>query len=754
MLRCAGYFEHRIDLIGDSKVNHRLCGIYILLALVLVPALAEAQPQPAIRGTITSNGSPLPGAYVTIQGTVIRVESDVSGMYELPPLQPGTYILEARAIGFSMALDTIEVRRTGSFDLDFDLERVVVHMDAITITGTMKEAFVSESPVTVKVVPIERIQRVTAQNLVESLEHVNGLYQQVDCAVCGTENVRINGLEGVHTAFLIDGMPIMGALASVYGLTGLHPAMIEQVEVVKGPSSTLYGSEALAGVINVITKDPRFAPRFSINSYATSHREMNANVAIASGTDRTHGLLSGSLSYSNHFVDNIRDGYADVPIGTRAYFFGKLDRYGSSKKRFSLATRYYYEDRVSGQQGFSSGIRGSSDIYGESIYTNRVEVIGSYRPPVLDDNLNAQFSYAYHDQNAFYGDAPYGAKQHVGYLNLLWDHPLGLRNDFLLGGTLRFDGYDDNTPATTEGDYRFTPGIFAQNEYHASDDLSLLGGLRVDHHQEHGAILSPRLAVKWEVVPNTTLRLNGGTGFRVIHLFTEDYSAISRKRDLIIDEELQPERTRNATFNLNQVLNLGHSAMMIDIDAFYTYFSNRIVHDFDVDPDEIHYYNVDGHSISRGFGIALNHVFEENPFTYSLGFTIQDVYNLNSGVKEDEYFSADWMAVWSLSYTFAEKLAVDYSGKGVGPMRMPEYPAPFERPLRSPAHTVHDIQARMTVRTGLDVYLGVKNLFNYTQVSPMTDPTNPFGDSFDTAYVYGPMLTRQLIFGMQLTQGR
>ena len=735
-------------------MKHRLLSLYVALTASMVPVLAFGQPQPTVRGLVTGEGAPMSGAHVIVQGTVVRTETDANGQYELPPLAPGRYVIEARAVGFSMTLDTIDVIRNRPSEINFDLERVVVQLDAITVTGTLKEAFVSESPVTVKVVPIERIQRVTAQNLVESLEQVNGLYQQVDCAVCGTANVRINGLEGIHTAFLIDGMPILGALASVYGLTGLHPAMVEQVEVVKGPSSTLYGSEALAGVINVITKDPRFAPRFSINSYGTSHREVNADVAVAGGTDRTYGLLSGSLSHSNHFIDNIRDGYTDVPIGTRAYFFGKVDRYGSSKKRFSLATRYYYEDRISGQEGFSSGIRGSSEIYGESIYTNRVEVLGSYRPPVLGDNLNTQFSYAYHDQNAFYGDAAYGAQQHVGYLNVLWDHPLGMRNDFLLGSTLRFDGYDDNTPATVEGDYRMTPGIFAQNEYHASDRLSLLGGLRVDHHQEHGAIFSPRLAVKWEVAPNTTLRLNGGTGFRVIHLFTEDYSAISRKRELIIDEELQPERTRNATLNLNQVLNLGHGAMMVDFDAFYTYFSNRIVHDFDVDPDEIHYYNVVGHSVSRGLGIAVNHVFEHNPFTYSLGLTLQDVYNFNAGLREDEYFSASWMAVWSLSYTFADRIDVDYSGKGVGSMRMPEYPAPFERPLRSPAHTVHDIQARTSLRTGLDIYLGVKNLFNYTQVSPMTDPLNPFGDSFDTAYVYGPMQTRRLIFGMQFTKGR
>ena len=737
-------------------MNH-LCNRYIfaLFALLLLPGRLHAEDPPSVSGTVRGDSGPLVGAHVIVQGTVVRAIVDQNGDFRLPTLEPGEYVLQVRAVGFTMQEANVTVAGDRTAHLDFELEPMLVRLDAVTITGTMKEAFVSESPVTVKVVPIERIERIGTSNLVESLEHVNGLYEQVDCAVCGTNNIRVNGLEGIHTAFLIDGMPIMGALASVYGLNGMHPGMVEQVEVVKGPSSTLYGSEALAGVINVITKDPRFAPRFSFNSYATSHQEFNGDVAVAGGNDRTFALGSASVNYSDHFVDNIRDGYADIPTGTRAYFFGKLDHYGTNKKRFSLASRYYYEDRASGVEAFSPSIRGSDEIYGESIYTHRAEVLGSFRPPLPEENLEFQFSYAYHDQDAWYGDARYAAKQHVGYLNTVWDRSIGLQNDFLLGATLRFDGYDDSTPATEDGgDYRWTPGVFAQNEYHATDELSLLGGLRVDHHQEHGAIFSPRLAIKWEAFPQTTFRLNGGTGFRVIHLFTEDYSAISRKRDLIIDEELRPERTRNATFNVNQVLEIGHSSMMIDFDAFYTYFNNRIVHDFDINPDEIHYYNVVGHSISRGVGVALNHVFEHSPLSYSLGFTLQDVYNMNAGVKEEDYFSADWMALWSLSYTIADMLDLDYSGKGVGPMRMSEYPAPFERPLRSPVHTVHNIQANFAISPGVDLYAGVMNMFNYTQPSPLTDPANPFGDDFDTAYVYGPMQTRRIIFGMRYAQGR
>ena len=689
-----------------------------------------------------------------VHGTVLRTVTDADGNYQLPPLAPGRYAVVARAVGYSTAVDTVYVTAGRSRQLDIQLDPIFVELDAITVTGTMKEVFVSESPVTVKVIPIERLQRVASANLTESLTQVNGLYRQIDCAVCGTTNMRINGLSGMNTAFLIDGMPIMGSLASVYGLNGINPAIVERVEVLKGPSSTLYGSEALAGVINVITKDPRFAPRFAFNAFGTSDEEVNADFAAATGTDRTHVLLSGSMSYMNHFMDKIADGFGDIPIGGRASVFGKIDHYGGAQKRFGLAAKYYYEDRVGGSEAFEKSTRGNPDIYGESIYTNRFEMTGMYRLPTAAENLQAQFSYAYHDQDSYYGDTRYDALQHIGYVNLLWNTQLGMRNDLMIGGTLRYDSYDDNTPATAAADNRLTPGVWAQNEFRVTPDLDLLGGVRLDRHGDHGLIFSPRAAVKWAASHNTTFRLNAGTGFRVIHLFTEDHAAYHGHRDLIIEEELEPERTKNITFNLNQALRIGHNPMQVDLDIFYTHFGNRIVHDYDQDPTEIHYYNVNGHSTSRGVGLALNQVFEHFPLTYAVGFTYQDVYHVDTGVRDNEFYSANWQGTWSAEYVVGGKISLDYVGSFTGPMRLPEYDPPFDRPTRSPSYTVHNLQATVSVKPGVDVYGGVKNMFNYTQISPLINPTDPFGDNFDTAYVYGPLQGRRFLVGFRMARGR
>ena len=735
-----------------------LCNTYTYMTLVVVllvtPALALAEDPPSVAGSVAGDRGPLAGAHVIVQGTVMRAIADEEGNFRLPTLEPGEYIVQARAVGYSMAEATVTVFRNRTTQLNFELTPMIVELDAITITGTMKEAFVSESPVTVKVVPIERLQRVITSNLMESLEQVTGLYQQVDCAVCGTNNIRVNGLEGVNTAFLIDGMPLMGSLASVYGLNGINPAIVEQVEVIKGPSSTLYGSEALAGVVNVITKDPRFAPSFAFNAYGTTNEEINADLALATGTANTHAMLSGSVTYMNHFVDNVADGFADIPLGGRGIVFGKIDHYGRTRKSFGLAAKYYYEDRMGGTEPFDRSMRGSAEVYGESIYTNRFEVTGMYRPRTAEENLQLQYSYAYHNQDSYYGDTQYDALQHIGYVNLLWDTRLGTKHDLLIGGTLRYDSYDDNTPATAEADNRFTPGIFVQNEFRVTPDLDLLGGVRFDHHSDHGVIFSPRAAIKWSATNNITFRLNAGTGFRVIHLFTEDHAAFHGHRELIIDEELRPERTKNVTLNVNHALRIAHNPMVVDLDVFYTHFNNQIVHDYDRSPAELHYYNVDGYSISRGFAVTLNQAFERLPLTYAVGFTYQDVFHMDAGVKESEFFSADWMGNWNVSYEVGNAAQVDYTGSLTGPMRMPEYDAPFQRNTESPTYTVHNLQATFEVRPGVELYGGVKNIFDYTQVSPLIDPTDPFGDNFDTAYVYGPLQGRRFLLGMRFTRGR
>ena len=147
------------------------------------------------------------------------------------------------------------------------------------ITGTMREVSRPESPVPIEVYSHKFFRSNPAPNLFESLQYMNGIRPQLNCNVCNTGDIQINGMQGPYTMVLIDGMPIVSGLATVYGLSGIPQSLIERVEVVKGPASTLYGSEAVGGLINIITKKPTAAPVFSADIFSTSWAEINTDIA-------------------------------------------------------------------------------------------------------------------------------------------------------------------------------------------------------------------------------------------------------------------------------------------------------------------------------------------------------------------------------------------------------------------------------------------------------------------------------------------
>ncbi len=714
--------------------------------LVLVPYPLASQTGPTGR-VLTQDGAPVAFANVAVSGSHATVLARTDGRFVLPALPPGRHRLVVSAVGYG----TIEVELDLPGDgrpLEFVLSPDPVGLDALTVTGTMKRSRVSDSPVKVEVVPAVVLQRAATNNLTEAIQYLNGLNAQIDCGVCYTNSIRINGMEGPYTAILIDGMPLMSSLASVYGLNGINPALIEQVEIIKGPASTLYGSEAMAGVVNVITKDPRFAPRLAVDIHGSSEGERNVDFALARSRGDVSGFLSGNIAYNQRFVDGNADGFSDFPLVRRGVLFGKLDVAPDGIRRAGLSLKYLGEDRFGGVEAWTPADRGSDRVYGESIYTHRFEAIGFWTPG-FSDRVRIESSYTYHNQDSYYGDVRYDARQQIAVGNLIWSAGGG-GHDLLGGVSLRFQTYDDNTPATVERDERFTPGLFLQDEVEWTSRLTTLGGIRVDHHDDHGVILSPRLAVKWEPFGHTTVRLNAGTGFRVVNLFTEDHAALTGAREVVIESDLQPERSRSVTVNLNQVVEFGPNPMMIDLDLFHTHFHNRITPDYDVDPNQIVYANLRGSAVSRGVSLSFNQNVDFDRILYSVGVTLQEVYLRDEGIREDQFHAPSVRGTFSATYNFERwPVTVDYTGTVTGPMRLPSYDEPFARPDRSPTFSLHNLRAAWRGGTGLELYAAVNNVFDHVQPSALIDPANPFGDAFDTAYVYGPLRGRSLIFGIR-----
>ena len=345
------------------------------------------------------------------------------------------------------------------------------------------------------------------------------------------------------------------------------------------------------------------------------------------------------------------------------------------------------------------------------------------------------------------------------YGQATWDQAITGNINILAGTTLRFETYNDNTPATSDGaNKRFIPGIFTQAEY-SSGNTTLLGGIRFDHQSEHGLVTAPRFSAKYSASDYTTLRINGGTGFRVVNVFTEDHAALTGSRQVVFQENLEPEQSRSITASVEHIIPFGVNPLTIGLDGFYTYFSNKIIPDYDQDPDLIIYENLDGFSLTRGFSIALDQNFTSLPVSYNVSFTLMDVFTDENGTRRALTYAPGYTGSFGATYQLRSlDLTIGYSGNLVGPKRMPDnYVEEFGRDRWSPTYTTHDLKITKEFTNvnsangvGLEAYISAENLFDYTQGSPLVDASNPFGPNFDTIYTWGPIIGRTFTVGARL----
>ncbi len=719
----------------------------------------------SIAGRLMHQNSPIEFAHIILLHTTFVTISDETGDYTIGDIPPGQYKLQASSIGYQTRTLLVNIKAGEKKVVDIGLQEDASQLQEVVITGTMKEVSKMNSPIPVEVYAPSLFLKNPTPNIFEALSMVNGVQPQINCNVCNTGDIHINGLEGPYTMILIDGMPIVSSLATVYGLAGIPNSLVKRIEVVKGPASTLYGSEAVGGVINIITNEPQSSPKLKMDVYGTTLAEYNADIASAFKVKKSSALVG--VNYFNFWKkwDINNDNFTDATLQQRASVFNKWSIYRHSGKNFSLAARYVYENRWGGELQWTPAYRGSDVIYGESIYTNRAELIGNYQLNGRQD-LNVDFSYNYHLQDSYYGTTSYLANQHTGFLQLRWNKKIG-RHDWLAGLPLRYTYYDDNTTGTLSIDGKnkpgitFLPGLFIQDEMKFTEKFSILAGARYDHHNVHGNIFTPRISFKLSPNLNNTIRLTGGSGYRVVNLFTEEHAALTGSRQVIIKNNLDPERSWNVNFNYAKNILLKSGYLNLDGSVFYTYFTNKIIGDFISDPEKIIYDNLSGHAVSRGLTLNADMSLSTS-LKILTGVTLMQVFQIDSeGRNLPQLHAPGFSGNFTASYTMpVSRLSFDLTGRVTGPMHLPVVPNDF-RPSLSPWFSIVNIQVTKPIHQDLEIYVGVKNLFNFLPEDPLLRPFDPFdknvstnnpnGYTFDTSYNYAPLQGIRALLGVRWT---
>ena len=752
-----------LDIFFLVKSKIVLRGLFLLL--VTCTSLSLAAQEFTINGSVrTSKGEALEFATVLVKGLGQGTQSDSLGQFMLRIPDTSRAQLTVSLLGYTSAQKWVDSTQT---IVNFVLELMETGLDEVVITGTMQEVTRSNSPVPVEVYRSSFFKSNPAPSLFESFQQINGVRPQINCSICNTGDIQINGLPGPYTMVLIDGMPLVSGLGTVYGLSGIPQALIDRIEVVKGPASTLYGSEAVAGLINIITKRPEAVPLVSLDVFRSSWAETSVDLALKSSFGKPVQSLTGiNAFFYDRPIDNNGDGMTDLTLQKRISLFQKIDIQQKESKYLSLAGRFVAEDRWGGQMNWITKDRGGDQVYGESIQTKRWEFFGSYALPVKED-LKLHVSANGHRQDSYYGTTFYGADQKIGFAQLTWKKTLGI-NQLLAGAAYRMTRYDDSTPATAQGESGATapaltqlPGLFMQNELQLTARQRILLGLRFDHSNQHGAIWSPRINYLLSNEDKSLIwRTSLGNGFRVANVFTEDHAALTGAREVVFTEELRPEQSWNMNSNLTKkIFTSKGNYFGLEGSLFYTHFSNQILPDYESNPNQIRYANLNGSSISKGLSVNVDGLWA-NGFKALLGFTLMDVSFEEAGVWERQLFTERFSGVWTVGYHLhALELTLDYTGNVYSPMRLPLLGPLDDRPEFSPWWSVQNIQITKKLGTSWELYGGVKNLLNYTppsnSIARAFDPfdrgvvfdavgsvipteTNPNALSFDPTYLFAP----------------
>lgn len=752
--------------------------IHLKITVLLVICCSIATAQHTLHGKINFKSDAKVACVVGIRGTSHILQSDSLGTFRWTNFPASPAVLTCSCPSYQSV--AIPLHLTADTTLTFELLPLSEILDEISVIGQQKTVTRSESPIVTDVFDKKHFEKNTASSFFDVMDRVNGVRAQVNCNVCGTGDIHINGLEGAYTLIVVDGIPIVGGLSSVYGLSGIPAFLIDRIEISKGPASSIYGSESVAGIIHVYTKKATKQPAINLQHFLTSHGETTTDLGISMQIGkRTSVLTAGNYTYNALKIDHNADNFTDIPLQNRFSIFQKWQIARKENRIFSVSGRMLREQRWGGELNWNPNLIGSDSVYAESIKTERDELNVVYQLPTKE-KLLLTTHFNRHFQNSFYGEMPFKATQNLIFGQLTWEKTVH-KNHFLTGITARQTFYNDNSVITADTAgidqpiHTFLPGLFVQHTATSHPKHQLTSSVRLDYHPVHAFIFTPRVAYRYVLNKHQSLRINAGKGFRVVNLFSEDHASLSGARQIEILESLKPEKSASVLI-AHSLQKSWKNALFMELNTslFYTHFNNRIVADYDTDPTKISYKNLDGYAVSRGISVELK-VQLNRQLNVDLGTTLMEVNLIEQNQKAQQILTEKFSGNWTVSYSFLRiPLTIDYTGNLIGPMRLPLAGSLDPRPANSATYSIQNVQVTYTISKHIAVFGGVKNLLNWTPakgipflIAQANDPfgkeivlnpngqvqptvSNPFGLQFDPSYVYAANQGIRFFFGFRV----
>ncbi len=779
----------------------------ILLFSVLIfsfHAFSLDKKDVSVRGEIKNKatGERLPYANVFLKNTTIGGTSDASGNYILTNLPEGKFIVVASILGFKPVEKEVVLSDKNPAVVDFEIEEDILNLEEIVVTAGRRSQKRTETPVIVNTITPKLLDVTQSAVLGEGLNFCTGLRYENDCQNCGFSQIRMNGMEGPYSQILINSRPIFSGLAGVYGLELIPANMLEKIEVVRGGGSVLYGSNAIAGTINLILKDPKtnsFEGGIDMNLIGTGVNGSNGPVpdyvATFNGSLVTEDYKTGMAIYGNVRDRSLFDANGDefseiaplqnVVVGTRLF-----QRIGYRGK-LSLDYFHISEKRDGGnKQDYPLHERDVAEAVRHNMNTGAL----TYEQYLRENDLLSVFA----SGNILNRDSYYGANYSLSdygntvekTYNVGAQYKADFGNSSLIGGLestksslidkkLGYPDYDKATivdgkitavphvPNTLVSDQSLTTnGVFAQYEIKAGK-FRFLAGARVDHYavddkvndsDKSGTVFVPRASIMYDINSFLQARLSYSTGYRAPQIFDEDLHIETSGARQVINKnapELKQENSSSYMLSFDFNKKIGPVNTNLLIEGFYTRLHNPFRNQIGK-PDEngtVIYTRVNANAATvSGVNLELKLTPSED-LSFNSGFTVQSsrYKDPDGNFNEKKFFrTPDNYGFFALDWKFIKHFGAALSGNYTGPMLVPYFgtqnPDGELRKSQSFFDTGIKLYYDMPVseHVNLQWFAGVKNIFNSYQ----SDFDR--GIDRDPSYIYGPALPRTVFIGFKI----
>lgn len=752
----------------------------IILFSILVSNTLLAQDLSVIKGQITHKDEALPYVSVYIKGSTIGTTSNANGYYELK-VPEGSYTIIASYIGFSTSEVTVTIGPNETKTTNIAMFEDALGLDQVVVSATKNEINRREAPVLVTVTNAKTLEKVQAATLIEGLNFQPGLRTETNCQNCGFSQIRINGLEGAYSQILVNSKPVFGSLNGIYGLEQIPSNMIKQIEVTRGGGSAIFGSNAIAGTINIITKDP-MENQFQVGTTAglingkSLDAQLNFNSTFVA-EDLMKGIILSGMYRDREAYDHNKDGFTEITE--------------LNNLNFGLKTFYKFNDRKKVTLDFSTlaeDRRGGDALDKAPHNANIAEAIET---KVVSGGIAYDyFSKNYFNKLSFYGnvqntvsDNYYGAGQDLlGY---------GLTKDFttVLGmqHTAKIDSLVLQSLEITSGaEYRYsdisevrenplvapldqqvhTLGVFTQLDWKIKENLKFLSGVRGEFftsnlQNDNLFVLNPRVSLLYNMTETWSFRAGYSQGFRAPQFFSEDVHSeviTGEVRDIKLADDLEMERSHSFIGSLEYSHQHEGHQLILTFEGFLTRINNPFVYeDRDVDQNGLAFkekINGDG-VVVNGFNVEMKYS-PNTKISMQLGGTIQNsyfdsFYDPEDGIRTNRILRTPQIYGNGI-FTYAPTDLWNFNLTGVytGRMYVPHLEGFISETRLEKTRGLLDIGVNisrifpLSKDYQLQVTGGVKNAFNQYQ-----DDFDRTADR-DPNYIYGPSLPQTFFIGLKI----